>query len=699
MNESGEKNNKTNSDSEKKADNGKLEEISLDLDFAPSWARTSPEEHIKSVKNSRFDNGQDSYGRRDKRRSGRRDSWRDNRDDRFSRRDRDGKRGNRKPRHRDDERNDSHKPSSRGDSSGAPAAFDSHSSRSGDVPGYDNSNANRSGGDRGRYRGHPRSEHPPLPIEIRVLPEQKALGGVIRRIQSSHRAFPLRDIAWLFLDKPASCLIRLAQQKDNPIPLYQCKVCGIPALTEEEIQNHLVNRHLDEFFDVEEIECEPPSGQFVCVMRCGITGELLGPPNHHSYNTKVHEMLRTKFPNMPEESYRRKIESVREADLIEEWRQSCTKKNIYRRKTAEVVPPVNDEKKPQPSEGKAAPETNETAPEPDSETEMPAAPEEASTAAQEEVEVAPAAAETDAAPAAEAEISAEDSEVKAPPMERDVAELVFKREMLADQFAAVKHLVCIASTALQTPSKQLYFAIKDMIYKERRFPTSLFFALRGAFRHRKLHLFRAKEAKGPDFVMQKKPVELDPSHAVDMVKDVIAYIHENPACTKAEMVRALAGTEEAKIKEVLGQLAWLIEKGNVIEYYNDVLSAPLEFPAFRLLPGEKKRGGKRSESVAAAAVVGEEKQAPAPSQKTKKKAESKKAPVVEETKESPAEPPAEKKTAAEEKPDKPSADEKPVADEKAEKPSVDEKPVADEKPVVEEKAEEPSAKADEKKPE
>ena len=66
----------------------------------------------------------------------------------------------------------------------------------------------------------PRPEFPPLPLEIRVLPEQKALGAVIRRIQTSHRAFPLRDIAWLFLDNPASCLIRVEPVKDQQVPLF-----------------------------------------------------------------------------------------------------------------------------------------------------------------------------------------------------------------------------------------------------------------------------------------------------------------------------------------------------------------------------------------------------------------------------------------------------------------------------------------------
>ncbi len=495
--------------------------IVLDLNFAPSWARTSPEAHIQRYQNDRFEGSGEGDGRH-----GGRDSGRDRRPRRdFD--DQNRRKPDRKPRREFDRgpRPDMPRPESRG------AVVDLRGPRPQGGPRFDN-------GDRPERREYraPRPETPPLPLEIRVLPEQKALGAVIRRIQTSHRAFPLRDIAWLFLDNPASCLIRVEPLKDQQVPLFQCKVCGMPALTEEEVRAHLVNRHMDDFFDVEEVACEPPSGAFVCVARCGLSGELLGPPNHHSFNAKVHEMLRTRYPNMSEETYRSRIETVREAEVIEQWRQQCTKKRIYRRKGA------------------------------------------APTAAEPVAEAGEGAVEAEPAP-------------KAPPMERDVAELVFMREILPQQVASVRHLICTAAIAMQTTSRPLYFAFKDMLNRERRFPASLFFALRGAFRHRKLHLFRVNDPKGQDFVMLKAATPLDPTHTVQTLHDVLTFVTEHPACTKAEMVAGIANGDEEKIKETLVQLAWLVEKGHVVEFYNDVLSGPLEYPTFRVLPGEKQQGG------------------------------------------------------------------------------------------------------------
>ena len=495
--------------------------IVLDLNFAPSWARTSPDAHIQRYQNDRFDGGDEGDSR-----PGGRDRGRDRRP-RSDGDDRDRRKPDRRPPPRREFERGPRAEMPRPDSRAAVA----------DLRGPRPEQAQGDRPERRDYRPQPRPEVPQLPLEIRVLPEQKALGAVIRRIQTSHRAFPLRDIAWLFLDNPASCLIRIEPVKDQQVALFQCKVCGLPALSEEEVRAHLVNRHMDDFFDVEEVTCEPPSGAFVVVARCGLSGELLGPPNHHSFNSKVHEMLRTRYPNMSEEGYRSRIETVREPEVIEQWRQQCTKKKIYRRKGA--LPTVA-EPTAEPAEG--------------------------------------AAAETEPAP-------------KAPPMERDVAELVFLREILPEQVAGVRHLICTAAVALQTPSRPLYFALKDTLNRERRFPASLFFALRGAFRHRNLYLFRVNDPKGQDFVMLKPTVVLDPAHAVQALREVLTYVNEHPACTKLEMVTALAGGDEAKIKETLVQLVWLVEKGHVVEYYNDVLSGPLAYPAFRFLPGEKQAGG------------------------------------------------------------------------------------------------------------
>ncbi len=506
----------------------KVDVLDLSFDLTPSWARNAPDSSLDRFKGRHGDAAEgDGSFRRD---SNRRDDARNRPPSRNS-----AVRGKvdldprlRREPDRKSPRSDMTRPESRGavvDFSAARPTNDSRPPRRDD---------NRPPFER-PYRQE--FQQPPLlPLEIRVLPEQKALGAIIRRVQTSHRAFPLRDIASLFLDNPNSCLIRIEPLKDQQVPLFQCKVCGFPALTEEEVRIHLTNNHIHDFFEIEEVDCEPPSGVFNSVARCSLSGELLGPPNHHSFASKLQEVLRSKYPNMSEETYRARIEVVREPEVIEQWRQQCTRKKVYRRKgvVTETVP-VNP-----PTDG----------------VEVPAEP-----------------------------------LPKAPPLSREVAELVFTREIVPAHLSSVKHLVCTAAIAVNTSSRVLSTMLRDTLNRERRFPASLFFALRGAFRHRKLHLFRVNDAKGPDFVMLKTPVALDPAHTVQSLHDVLTYVTEHPACTKFELVNTLSGDDDTKKKEILIQLAWLLEKSHLIEFYNDVMSAPTDYPSFKYLPGEKQYQG------------------------------------------------------------------------------------------------------------
>ncbi len=387
----------------------------------------------------------------------------------------------------------------------------------------------------------PREELPQLPIEIRVMPEPKALSSIVRRVLTTHRAYPLRDIARLFLDNPAACLVRIERTKDATIDLFQCARCGMPGLTADEIRAHAAGVHFAETFTVEEVEGEPPSGSFPCVARCGLSGELLGPPNHHSYNARVLEMLRTRYANMTEEAYRSRIETVRDPAVIEQWREQSRHRKVYRLKSAATEP---------------AAAADEAAPAPETPADPPAG-------------TAPATAEP----------------ALARPLDRQGADALFTRDILPGLVLSVRQLTCPLAIAIEAPDRNLSGTIRDALNREDRFPASLFFALRGAFRHRGLHLFRVHDARGPDFVMARPPVLLDASHAVDEVRLALEYVMANPGCTRTELLSSTApeSGDPAARQRLATQLNWLVEKGHLIEYFNGVLAPPAEFPVFRVV--------------------------------------------------------------------------------------------------------------------
>ena len=191
-------------------------------------------------------------------------------------------------------------------------------------------------GDRG---GAPmrREERPrPLDVEVKILPETKALGTIIRKLQQDTHAYKLKDLAYFFLDNPQSILLKVTAKASQPSQpsqpsqrFYQCKVCGFASTRDEDVIDHILTAHLGDYYDSKEIETEPPKGNFSCVAKCGLSGVLLGPPNIHEFNSVVREMIRTRYPDMSEEQYRAHIEMVRDADAIEEWRKGATKKTVF----------------------------------------------------------------------------------------------------------------------------------------------------------------------------------------------------------------------------------------------------------------------------------------------------------------------------------------------------------------------------------
>ena len=179
-----------------------------------------------------------------------------------------------------------------------------------------------------------REERPrPLDVEVKILPETKALGTIIRKLQQDTHAYKLKDLAYFFLDNPQSILLKVTPKTAQPSQpsqrFYQCKACGFASTRDEDVIEHVLTAHLGDYYDSKEIETEPPKGNFSCVAKCGLSGVLLGPPNIHEFNSTVREMIRTRYPDMTEEQYRAHIEMVRDADSIEAWRQGATKKTVF----------------------------------------------------------------------------------------------------------------------------------------------------------------------------------------------------------------------------------------------------------------------------------------------------------------------------------------------------------------------------------
>ncbi len=519
---------------------------SLGFDFAPAWARKSADEYVSRYQAKSYD---ERTGREERPRREGGDSR-----DRRPRRDRDAEgRPPRRPRREGPE--GERRPRREGAEGERPRA------------------PRREGG-RPFERREPVK---PLDAEIRILPNQKNLGVIIKTLQGTHVAFPVKKFVNLFLENPQACLVRFEAKPETEVQFWSCKTCGLVALSEAEVVQHALAHHLEDFFDVAEEPCDPPSGTFPRVAKCTLTGEWVGAPNHHSYRHRVAELAAR--AGMPERDYLRTLEMHTDPESIEAWKQSVTKQTVYRLKA-----------KP---------------------AETPAAPEPASAAE---------GAEAPAEPAPEAPAEETPAETR-PAYNRDQAEAIFRRDILPTLVAKAKHVCLPVSLAQTSPSLPLRLLLKYTLRDEQRYPRSLFFALRGAFRHRKFTLFRGNDARGPEFVANMVPAPFTAEHAVREIKAALDYVTAHPLCTRAELLAALK-TELADmdIAVVARQIAFLFQKGHIIEYYNGVLALPEDNPKFRKLPEEMKRERAADEAEAKPAeeapAPAEEVPAPAPEDET-----------------------------------------------------------------------------------
>jgi hypothetical protein len=345
----------------------------------------------------------------------------------------------------------------------------------------------------------PREPFRDLPVSVSFLPEQKRLASLVRQIHHSRRAYPLMDLANLLIHDAEGYLVKVEVDKDaGDFGLFQCKQCKSVACTEEMMVQHILSKHLTDFYDKEEIESEPPSGNFPGVARCRKTGVLLGPPNHHSYAEKLMELHQSRFPHLSLEECKNNIEVVKDEELVEQWREESRKWTLYRLKSAP---------------------------------------------------------ESDA-------------------LDLRKAEVDFAKE-IPGLHEFVHRAVMPAKVARQLEDRDIVHAIRQVWTKESRFPLSMSFAMRAAFRHMHLHLFKAGRV---NFVTHIKPHPVRPEDTVDNIAEVLMFLKENPGSTRKLLLEVLHPSMDLKSKEAqdaLQPLSWLIERGHIIEFFNGTLSVPL----------------------------------------------------------------------------------------------------------------------------
>jgi len=193
-----------------------------------------------------------------------------------------------------------------------------------------------------RFDGPGRGErrHSPPPFrpthEVLFYPDDAAFRALLKAIRTSCRTYELFEVAHLILQKPERfvVVIKAYPHSDGVTPrVHVAQPDHLPFETEEEAVAHVFDKHLDKFCTVEEVEVEPPKGNFVGVSKCGFTGELIGPPNYHRYPELLREHHSRKLARVPFDKFSSRLELVKEPEQISAWLEKMKKATRYKLKT------------------------------------------------------------------------------------------------------------------------------------------------------------------------------------------------------------------------------------------------------------------------------------------------------------------------------------------------------------------------------
>lgn len=452
--------------------------------------------------------------------------------------------------------------------------------------------------DSDRY-DQPRPVEPLPPVDATLAPAPSAVDALARHIRSTGRAYPMADVAKMILGGRDRYQIRFQLKNPGEASLFLCEADQSLWVSREEAIQHLLNSPaLKRYYEVEEVAVEPPKGNFAVVAVCGLSGRILGPPNHHEYQRNLMRLYQERFSQMPLERYKSQIEMKRDEETIEKWKAQVSRTFRYRLRTAEEDtaepgdPPAEADETPADEETAAAGEPGDAevksadpgdVAEPELEAAAPSEPE-------------PAGGE---APAEESpgEPDIESGEPESPGEEpasepekaKPAAVYLVNREAVARHFRehfadTVIRSVSAATVPGDIPGKKLSRGLLNLLRNEsekqrRGFPLTLIQTMCGEFEKVGLRFFKRGKKTLYVSVARPRPIKNEESFT-DRVRQIVAYVREHPRAKVIDLLNALVADDQKAEKgetyqehhltraehDVLADLKWLTMEGYLIEY-------------------------------------------------------------------------------------------------------------------------------------
>lgn len=168
-----------------------------------------------------------------------------------------------------------------------------------------------------------------------LSPAAEAVHLVVREIHHVARVYSLYDVAQILLAGRNRYHLNFSLSNNAPSIFLSKKDQSLWQTKEEAIAHFWQSEAAAEYYESEETETDPPAGNFQVVARCGMSGEWLGPPNFHSYQSTLRRIHRERFSHMPFEVYASRVRTERGEEAVNAWLDTMRKRVRWRPKGAD----------------------------------------------------------------------------------------------------------------------------------------------------------------------------------------------------------------------------------------------------------------------------------------------------------------------------------------------------------------------------
>jgi len=406
-------------------------------------------------------------------------------------------------------------------------------------------------------------------VTARIMPIEEGMDAMAKQISATGRTHSVFELAWVVLGGMDRFHIIFESEEQ---PIYRSKSDHSVWLSQKECMAHFWSAGLHEKYYTEDIiEVDAPAGNFQSVARCGFSGKLIGPPNHHAYQQTLLNIHREQFSNMAIDRYKSKIVMEHSEEAVQEWVDGMRKQARWRPKS-EASTDVETAEETEDSVDVPTP----AIPSVEEQADIPADQSTEGEAIETEVE-------SEAVPApSESVLVVEPSE--APVIEETIVILSNHREVeqhfmaheFEQEFESAKQASALANIPSRMISPGLMSVLKNVVAEEKRYPGKLASILCRQMSGRHLAVFKWKKRlhSGP-----ARPKHIpDDMVIADRPSALFKWVQGKPGGNIDEMWKdSLPSDVDDDTRHLwYHDLHWLINEGLVLLFSDGTLHAAKE---------------------------------------------------------------------------------------------------------------------------